>query len=119
MMIMWFPFKPLCCQCAFCGQKWHIPARRIRLLERLLTIKKEEPFILQCHYCHEGVVTTEPYKNIYGELLRIDPKELKQGTKVAISGHYSIIPLPLVMDMLNENPTTAAALKKFRDVLLI
>ena len=33
--------------------------------------------------------------------------------------HYSIIPLPLIMDMLDENPTTAAALKKFRDVKIL
>src|SRR4030042_2832171 len=30
--------------------------------------------------------------------------------------HHSNIPLPLIMNMLDENPTTAAALKKFRNV---
>ena len=80
---MWYPFKRVCCTCTFCGQKWYIPARRIRRFEQLLNIKKGEPFIGECHYCHEGVVIPGPYKNIYVELVRIDPKELKSGAKVA------------------------------------
>ena len=80
---MWYPVKQVCCTCTFCGQKWYIPARRILPLERLLNIKKGEPFICECYYCNESVVICGPYKNIYGELVRIDPKELKLGTKVA------------------------------------
>ncbi|OGF66470.1 MAG: hypothetical protein A2Y62_17495 [Candidatus Fischerbacteria bacterium RBG_13_37_8] len=80
---MWYPVRGVCCNGTFCGQKWYVPARRIRRFERLLNIKKGEPFILQCHYCHEGVVIHGPYKRIHAELVCIDPTELKSGTKVA------------------------------------
>ena len=93
---MWIPFKRIRCQCTFCGHIWRIPKRRILRFERFFDIKKDQPFVWECHDCpsvvspsmllravslsngsgsndHEGVVIPGPYKNIHAETLEIDP----------------------------------------------
>ena len=58
------------------------PRRRIIRFERLFDIKKGQPFVWECHDCHEGVVIPGTYKNIHGEIVRIDPKTLDPNTEV-------------------------------------
>jgi len=79
---MWNPFKRIRCRCIFCGHSWHIPRSRIVHFERLFGIKKGQPFIWECHDCHEGVVVPGKYKNIYGDIVKIDPKTLDPNTEV-------------------------------------
>jgi hypothetical protein len=82
MIAMWIPFKRIRCQCTFCGHVWRIPKQRILRFERFFDIKKAQPFVWECHDCHEGVVIPATYKNIHGETVEIDPKILNQNTKV-------------------------------------
>ena len=79
---MWTPFKCIRCQCTFCGHVWHIPQRRILRFESFFDIKKGQPFVWECHDCHEGVVIPATYKNSHGEIMKIDPKSLDQNTVV-------------------------------------
>jgi hypothetical protein len=79
---MWIPFKRIRCQCTFWGHIWRIPKQRILRFERFFDIKKGQPFVWECHDCHEGVVIHATYKNIHGETVEIDPKILNQNTKV-------------------------------------
>ena len=80
--MMWYPFKRIHCQCTFCGHVWRIPRRRILRFERSFQIKKGQPFVWECHDCHEGVVIPGIYKNIHGKTVRIDPKTLDPNTEV-------------------------------------
>jgi hypothetical protein len=82
MIAMWIPFKRIRCQCTFWGHIWRIPKQRILRFERFFDIKKGQPFVWECHDCHEGVVIPATYKNIHGETVEIDPKILNQNTKV-------------------------------------
>jgi len=41
--------------------------------ERFFQIKKGQPFVWECHDCHEDVVIPGTFKNIHGEILGIDP----------------------------------------------
>jgi hypothetical protein len=50
--------------------------------ERFFSIKKGQPFIWECHDCHEGVVIPGAYVNIHGEMVKIDPKTLDPNTEV-------------------------------------
>jgi hypothetical protein len=50
--------------------------------ERFLGIKKGQPFVWECHDCHEGVVIPATYKNTYGEIVNIDAKTLDPDTEV-------------------------------------
>jgi hypothetical protein len=50
--------------------------------ERFFEIKKGQPFVWECHDCHEGVVIPGTYKNIHAETLKIDPKTLDPDTEV-------------------------------------
>jgi four helix bundle protein len=52
----------------------------LKLIESLQRKQKEE--VWECHDCHEGVVVPGTYKNIHGELVRIDPKNLDPNTEV-------------------------------------
>jgi hypothetical protein len=79
---MSYPFKRIRCQCTFCGHTWRIPRRRILRFERFLGIKKGQPFVWECHDCHEGVVIPATYKNTYGEIVNIDAKTLDPDTEV-------------------------------------
>lgn len=79
---MWHPFKRIRCQCTFCTHTWRIPRRRILRFERFFEIKKGQPFVWECHDCHEGVVIPGKYKNIYGEVVKIDSKTLDPNTEV-------------------------------------
>ena len=79
---MWIPFRRIRGQCTFCGYAWRIPLRRILRFERYFGIKKGQQFIGECHDCHEGVVIPGAYKNIHGEIMKIDPKILDPSTKV-------------------------------------
>lgn len=75
-------FKHVRCQCIFCGNVWYIPRRRILRFERFFGIKKGQPFVWECHDCHQGVVIPDPYVNIHGETIKIDPKNLDTNTEV-------------------------------------
>ena len=55
---------------------------RILRLERFFGIEKGQPCVWECHDCHEGVVIPGTYKNIHGEIVKIDPKNLDTNTKV-------------------------------------
>lgn len=79
---MFWPFKRIRCQCSFCGNVWRIPCRRILRFERFFDIKKGQPFVWECHDCHEGVVIPGPYTNIHGERVNIDPKNLDLDVEV-------------------------------------
>jgi len=59
-----------------------IPKRRILRFERFFNIKKSQPFVWECHDCHEGVIIPGTYKNIHGETVEIDPKTLNPNTEV-------------------------------------
>jgi len=80
--MMWYPFKRIRCQCTFCNHVWRIPRRRILRFEKFFGIKKGQPFVWECHDCHEGVVIPGTYKNIHGEIVKIDPKTLDPDTEV-------------------------------------
>ena len=89
--MMWYPFKRIRFQCTFCSHVWRIPRRRILRFEKFFRIKKGQPFVWECpvcvqrtgrHDCHEGVVIPGTYKNIYGEIVKIDPKTLDPDTEV-------------------------------------
>lgn len=80
--MMWYPFKRIQCQCTFCCHVWRIPRRRILRFERFFEIKKGQPFVWECHDCHQGVVIPGIYKNIHGETVKIDPKILEPETEV-------------------------------------
>lgn len=82
MMTVWIPFKRISCQCTFCGHVWRIPRRRILRFERFFNIKAGQPFVWECHDCHEGVIIPGPYVNIHGERVEIDPKKLDPYTEV-------------------------------------
>ena len=58
------------------------PRRRILRFEKFFDIKKGQPFVWQCHDCHEGVVIPGTYKRIHGETVKIDPKNLDPNTEV-------------------------------------
>jgi len=80
---MWNPLiKRIRCTCTFCGHTLRIPRRRILRLERSFDVKKGQPCIGECHDCHEGVVIPGLYKNIHGEIVKIDPKTLDPNTEV-------------------------------------
>ena len=79
---MWNPFNRIRCQCAFCGHVWRIPKHRILRFEKLFEIKKRHPFVGECHDCHEGALFPGTYKNIPGEIVKIDPKSLDPETEV-------------------------------------
>ena len=80
---MWNPLiKRIHCQCTFCGHTLRISRRPILRLERFFDVKKGQPCIWQCHDCHEGVVIPGPYKNINGEIVKIDAKTLDPNTEV-------------------------------------
>ena len=81
--------------CTFCGHTLRIPRRRILRLQRSFDVKKGQPCIWECHDCHacppslslrrggrEGVVIPGLYKNIHGEIVKIDPKTLDPNTEV-------------------------------------
>ena len=51
-------------------------------MERFLGVQKGQPFIRECHDCHEGVVIPGPYTNTYGELMTINPDKLSPDTEV-------------------------------------
>jgi hypothetical protein len=51
-------------------------------MERLLGVKKGQPFIWECHDCHEGVVIPAAYTNSYGEQMTIDPEKLSSDAEV-------------------------------------
>ncbi len=51
-------------------------------MERLLGVEKGQPFIWECHDCHEGVVIPGPYTNIFGEKVHLSPKTIDPNTKV-------------------------------------
>jgi len=79
---MWDLFQSVRCSCIFCGGSWRIPVRRIRRMERFPGVPKSQPFIWECHDCHEGVVIPDPYTNSYGEQMTIDPEKLSPDTEV-------------------------------------
>ena len=70
------------CQCTFCRHLWRIPRRRILRFEKSFRIKKGQPFVWQCHDCHDGVVIPAIYKNIHGEIVKIDLKTLDPDPEV-------------------------------------
>jgi len=45
-------------------------------------INRGKPFVWECHDCHEGVVIPGTYKNIYGQVVKIDPQNLDRSTEV-------------------------------------
>jgi hypothetical protein len=49
------------------------PRGRILRFEKFFNIKKGQPFVWECHDCHEAVVIPGIYINIYGEIVKIDP----------------------------------------------
>jgi len=51
-------------------------------MERFPGVPKSQPFIWECHDCHEGVVIPDPYTNSYGEQMTIDPEKLSPDTEV-------------------------------------
>jgi hypothetical protein len=59
-----------------------IPQGRILRFERFFEIKKGQPFVRECHDCHEGVVIPGTYKNIHAETVKIDPETLAPDTEV-------------------------------------
>jgi len=69
-------------RCSSCGHVWLIPRRRILNFERFFRIKKGQPFVWECHDCHEGVVIPDPYANMHGEKTKINPKDLDSNTEV-------------------------------------
>ena len=79
---MWDLFQRVRCSCTFCGGSRKIPVRRIRRMERLLGVKKGQPFIWECHDCHERVVIPAAYTNSYGEQMTIDPEKLSSDAEV-------------------------------------
>ena len=79
---MWDFFQRVRCSCGFCEGSWNIPVRRIRRMERFLGFQKGQPFIRECHDCHEGGVIPGPYTNTYGELMTINPDKLSPDTEV-------------------------------------
>ena len=72
---MFNPFKRVRCQCTFCNQTWRIPRRRILRFEKFFDIKKGQPFVWECHDCHEGVVIPvlipELFEREFGYFFRI------------------------------------------------
>ena len=50
--------------------------------EKFFDIKKRQPFVWECHDCHDGVVIPSIYKNIHGETVKIDPNNLEPNTEV-------------------------------------
>jgi hypothetical protein len=80
--IMFNPFKRIRCQCSFCNKTWRIPRYRILRFEEFFDIKKGQPFVWECHDCHEGVVIPGTYMSIHGETVKIDPKNLDPNTEV-------------------------------------
>ena len=56
-------------------------------------MKRRQPFLRECHDCHEGVVIPGSYKNIHGETVKIDPKTFDPDTEVFGFDHHSIVPL--------------------------
>jgi hypothetical protein len=52
--------------------------------EKFFDIKKgsRPGGIWECHDCHEGVVIPRTYKNIHGQVVKIDPKNLDPNTEV-------------------------------------
>jgi len=79
---MYNPFKRIRCQCIFCGHVWRIPRGRILRFEKFFDIKKVQPFVWECHDCHQGAVIPGTYINIHGEIVKIDPKKLDPDTEV-------------------------------------
>src|SRR4030042_4976824 len=92
--IMWYPFKRVCCQCTFCGQKWYIPARRIRPLEQLLNISKKENLLsgnaITAMKAWLSLILTKISMENWFALI---PKSSNQVPKSHIFDHYSNIPL--------------------------
>ena len=54
----------------------------LKLIESLQKKQKDQPFVWECHDCHEAVVIPGTYKNIHAETLEIDPKTLNPNTEV-------------------------------------
>ncbi len=79
---MFNPFKRIRCQCNFCNKTWHIPRYRILRFEEFFDIKKGQPFVWECHDCHEGVVIPGAYINIDGKKVKIDANNLDPNTEV-------------------------------------
>jgi hypothetical protein len=44
--------------------------------ERFFEIEKGQPFVWECHDCHEGVVVPGIYRNSHGEIIDFDPDNL-------------------------------------------
>jgi hypothetical protein len=74
--------KRVRCECTFCGKVVKIPRKRILRFERHFKIKKGQPFVWECHDCHEGIIIPAPYINIHGERMIIDKKTLDPNTEV-------------------------------------
>ena len=79
MYILW---SPMAYSLRGVGATSRRPRRRMVRFERFFGIKKGQPFVWECHDCHEGVVVPGTCKNIHGELVRIDPKTLDPNTEV-------------------------------------
>ena len=76
------PLRRIRCQCTFCGRSWRIPRRRVVRLERFFEIDKGQPFVWECHDCHEGVVVPAKYRNSHGETVDLDPNNLPRDVVV-------------------------------------
>ena len=51
-------------------------------LERFFEIDKGQPFVWECHDCHEGVVVPAKYRNSHGETVDLDPNNLPRDVVV-------------------------------------
>jgi len=49
--------------------------------EKFFNIEKGQPFVWQCHDCHERAVIPGTYINIRGETVKIDPQNLDPNTE--------------------------------------
>ena len=58
------------------------PRYRILRFEKFFDIKKGQPFVWECHDCHEGVVIPGTYINNHGETVKIDPNNLDPNSEV-------------------------------------
>ncbi|MCD6569595.1 MAG: transposase [Deltaproteobacteria bacterium] len=62
--------------------KWHPHIHLIVTGGGLSLDGKGQAFVWECHDCHVGVVIPGTYKNIHGEIVKIDPKTLDPDTEV-------------------------------------
>jgi hypothetical protein len=51
-------------------------------MDQHLDVPKGQPFIWECHDCHQGVVIPGPHTNRYGEKVNVDPKIIDPEAKV-------------------------------------